>query len=206
MINYFDEYVEVNYFTLQEAYTRVKESFNPYNLDFKDISLFTASSPLTFNYDDNNLSIINKLHNIVFSDNRKKYIIVLGNNKIDDASIQDAFNNWLISYNSLINKTASRYLTLIKLLNEKESSLLAQIKTSSTGTSRYNDTPQSSDFQEIEGTDYATNITKTSGETTSDGGTTMARLEEVRQNLRNLYTDWAEEFRQLFIEERNITE
>ena len=31
MINYFDEYVEVNYFTLQEAYTRVKGSFNPYN-------------------------------------------------------------------------------------------------------------------------------------------------------------------------------
>ena len=206
MINYFDEYVEVNYFTLQEAYTLVKGFFNSYNLDFKDISLFTASSPLTFTYDDNNLSIINKLHNIVFSDNRKKYIIVLGNNKTDDASIQDAFINWLLSYNSLINKTASRYLTLINLLNEKESSLLAQIKTSSTGTSRYNDTPQSSDFQEIEGTDYASNITKTSGETISDGGTTMARLEEVRQNLRNLYTDWAEEFRQLFIEERNIIE
>ena len=204
MICYLNEYVEVNYFSLQEAYARVKGTFNPYNLDFKDISLFTSSSPLTFNYDDNNLSIINKLHNIVFSDNRKKYIIVLEDDDINDEAIQDAFNEWLISYNSLINKTASRYLTLISLLNEKES--LSQIKTSSTGTSRYNDTPQSSDFQEIEGTDYASNITKTSGETTSDGGTIMARLEEVRQNLRNLYTDWAEEFRQLFIEERNITE
>lgn len=206
MICYFNEYVEVNYFTLQEAYTRVKGSFNPYQLKYPDVSIFNVDSPLSFNYNIHNIDIINNLHNIVFSDNRKKYIIVLENNKIDDASIQDAFNDWLISYNSLINKTASRYLTLINLLNEKESSLLAQIKTSSSGTSRYNDTPQSSDFQEIEGTDYASNITKTSGETTSDGGTTMARLEEVRQNLRNLYTDWAEEFRQLFIEERNITE
>lgn len=206
MICYFDEYVEVNYFTLQEAYTRVKGDFKPYQLRYSNVSIFNVDSPLSFKYNINNLDIINKLHNIVFSDNRKKYIIVLENNKTDDASIQDAFNDWLLSYNSLINKTASRYLTLINLLNEKESSLLAQIKTSSTGTSRYNDTPQSSDFQEIEGTNYASNITKTSGETTSDGGTIMARLEEVRQNLRNLYTDWAEEFRQLFIEERNITE
>lgn len=206
MIYYFDEYVEVNYFTLQEAYTRVKGDFKPYQLRYPDVSIFNVDSPLSFKYNISNLDIINKLHNIVFSDNRKKYIIVLENNKIDDASIQDAFNDWLLSYNSLINKTASKYLTLISLLNEKESSLLAQIKTSSTGTSRFNDTPQSSDFQEIEGTDYASNITKTSGETTSDGGTTMARLEEVRQNLRNLYTDWAEEFRQLFIEERNIHE
>lgn len=206
MIYYFDEYVEVNYFTLQEAYARVKGDFKPYQLRYPDVSIFNVDSPLSFKYNISNLDIINKLHNIVFSDNRKKYIIVLENNKIDDASIQDAFNDWLLSYNSLINKTASRYLTLIRLLNEKESSLLAQIKTSSTGTSRFNDTPQSSDFQEIEGTDYASNVTKTSGETTSDGGTTMARLEEVRQNLRNLYTDWAEEFRQLFIEERNINE
>ena len=201
-----DEYVEVNYFTLQEAYTKVKGLFNPYQLKYPDISIFNVDSPLSFKYNISNLDIINKLHNIVFSDNRKKCIIVLENSKTDDASIQDAFNDWLISYNSLINKTASRYLTLINLLNEKESSLLAQIKTSSTGTSRFNDTPQSSDFQEIEGTDYASTLTRTSGETTSDGGTTMARLEEVRQNLRNLYTDWAEEFRQLFIEERNITE
>lgn len=206
MIYYFDEYVEVNYFTLQEVYTRVKGDFKPYQLRYTNVSIFNVDSPLSFKYNIPNLDIITKLHNIVFSDNRKKYIIVLENNKIDDASIQDAFNDWLLSYNSLINKTASRYLTLINLLNEKESSLLAQIKTSSTGTSRYNDTPQSSDFQEIEGTDYASNITKTSGETTSDGGTTIARLEEVRQNLRNLYTDWAEEFRQLFIEERNIAE
>ena len=204
MICYFDEYVEVNYFTLQEAYTRVKGDFKPYQLRYTDVSIFNVDSPLSFKYNIPNLDIINKLHNIVFSDNRKKYIIVLENNKTDDASIQDAFNDWLLSYNSLINKTSSRYLTLINLLNEKESSLLAQIKTSSSGTSRYNDTPQSSDFQEIEGTDYASNLTKTSGETTSDGGTTMARLEEVRQNLRNLYTDWAEEFRQLFIEERNV--
>ena len=73
MLYYADEYVEVNYFTLQEAYTKVKGSFNPYQLKYPDISIFNVDSPLSFKYNISNLDIINKLHNIVFSDNRKKY-------------------------------------------------------------------------------------------------------------------------------------
>lgn len=204
MLYYINEYVQVNYISLEEAYETVHGSFHPYQLTFEDVSQFTANSPLTFTYNASNLAIINKLHNIVFCDNRKKYIIVLEDNKTNEASIEEAFNDWNLTYNSLINKTASRYLTLISLLSEKETNLLSQIKTSSNSTSRYNDTPQSSDFEEIEGTNYASNLTKASSESSSDGGTVMSRLEEVRQNLRNLYNDWADEFKQLFIEERNV--
>lgn len=74
-----------------------------------------------------------------------------------------------------------------------KNNLLSQIKASS--TTKFNDTPQ-------DGGDFSDNnhtSTVTSVESGVDGGTLISRLNEVENNLKRLYKDWANEFRQFII-------
>lgn len=202
MFNYFDEYTEVYYFNLEEAYKiNFNEDLGFYNNDFSKCCLFDENSKITFDL-NSNLAILNKLHNQVFNSYKKKYIIILEDNNQD--LIKQSFIDWLKRYNSLINQTAPKYLKMIKLYEENESKLLSKVETITSSKSRYNDTPQSSDFEEIEGTDFASNYTKNDGVASSDVNTLMARIDEIQTHLRNLYTDWKNEFNQLFIEKENV--
>lgn len=93
----------------------------------------------------------------------------------------------------ILKGTFGKYAPLIRIYKEQEASLMASIK--SQGVSRYNDTPQ--DGGEWADDQHTSNIS--TSETTTEGGTTAVRLAEIRAMWENLYSDWAAEFKGLFI-------
>lgn len=86
-----------------------------------------------------------------------------------------------------------KYSLLIQNLELNKSKLLADIKSHS--VARFNDTPQNSgDFSDDP---HTSNITTT--ENSSAGGTMIQRLNEIEDNIKQLYNDWSDEFRKFII-------
>lgn len=89
--------------------------------------------------------------------------------------------------------SSDKYSLLIKNLNNNKQKLLDDVKSSS--ISRFNDTPQNSgDFSDDQ---HTSTVTKT--ENSSNVGTMMARLNEIEDNIKQLYMDWSDEFRKFII-------
>ena len=82
---------------------------------------------------------------------------------------------------------------LIQNLTANKSKLLDDVKSSS--VARFNDTPQNSgDFSDDQ---HTSNITTTTS--SSNVGTMMQRLNEIEDNIKQLYIDWSNEFRKFII-------
>ncbi len=91
------------------------------------------------------------------------------------------------------NASSEKYSLLIQNLTANKSKLLDDVKSSS--IARFNDTPQNSgDFSDD---NHTSNITKT--ENSSNVGTMMQRLNEIEDNIKQLYIDWSNEFRKFII-------
>ena len=89
--------------------------------------------------------------------------------------------------------SSEKYSLLIQNLEANKAKLLDDVKSSS--TSRFNDTPQNSgDFSDDQ---HTSTMTKT--ENSSNVGTMMARLNEIEDNIKQLYIDWSNEFRKFII-------
>ena len=89
--------------------------------------------------------------------------------------------------------STEKYSLLIKNLENNKTKLLDDVKSAS--VSRFNDTPQNSgDFSDDQ---HASTVTKT--ENSSNVGTMMARLNEIEDNIKQLYMDWSDEFRKFII-------
>ena len=89
--------------------------------------------------------------------------------------------------------STEKYSLLIQNLEANKTKLLDDVKSSS--ISRFNDTPQNSgDFSDDQ---HTSNITTTTS--SSNVGTMMARLNEIEDNIKQLYIDWSNEFRKFII-------
>lgn len=89
--------------------------------------------------------------------------------------------------------SSEKYSMLIQNLTANKAKLLDDVKSAS--ISRFNDTPQNSgDFSDDQ---HASTVTKT--ENSSNVGTMMARLNEIEDNIKQLYIDWSNEFRKFII-------
>lgn len=89
--------------------------------------------------------------------------------------------------------SSEKYSMLIQNLNNNKSKLLDDVKSAS--ISRFNDTPQNSgDFSDDQ---HTSTVTKT--ENSSNVSTMMARLNEIEDNIKQLYIDWSNEFRKFII-------
>ena len=89
--------------------------------------------------------------------------------------------------------STEKYSLLIQNLTANKSKLLDDVKSAS--ISRFNDTPQNSgDFSDD---NHTSTVTKT--ENSSNVGTMMARLNEIEDNIKQLYIDWSNEFRKFII-------
>ena len=89
--------------------------------------------------------------------------------------------------------STEKYSLLIQNLEANKKKLLDDVK--STSISRFNDTPQNSgDFSDDQHTSTATKT-----ENSSNVGTMMARLNEIEDNIKQLYIDWSNEFRKFII-------
>ena len=86
-----------------------------------------------------------------------------------------------------------KYSLLIQNLTANKNKLLDDVKSAS--VSRFNDTPQNSgDFSDD---NHTSTVTRT--ENSSNVGTMMARLNEIEDNIKQLYIDWSNEFRKFII-------
>ena len=89
--------------------------------------------------------------------------------------------------------STEKYSLLIQNLEANKTKLLDDVK--SVSISRFNDTPQNSgDFSDDQHTSTATKT-----ENSSNVGTMMARLNEIEDNIKQLYIDWSNEFRKFII-------
>lgn len=89
--------------------------------------------------------------------------------------------------------STEKYSLLIQNLTANKTKLLDDVKSAS--ISRFNDTPQNSgDFSDDQ---HTSTVTKT--ENSSNVGTMMARLNEIEDNIKQLYIDWSNEFRKFII-------
>ena len=93
--------------------------------------------------------------------------------------------------------STEKYSLLIQNLTANKTKLLDDVKSAS--ISRFNDTPQNSgDFSDDQ---HTSTVTKT--ENSSNVGTMMARLNEIEDNIKQLYIDWSNESRKFII--RSVT-
>ena len=89
--------------------------------------------------------------------------------------------------------SSDKYKLLVQNLEANKTKLLDDVKSAS--ISRFNDTPQNSgDFSDDP---HTSNITTT--ENSSNAGTMMQRLNEIEDNIKQLYIDWSNEFRKFII-------
>ena len=89
--------------------------------------------------------------------------------------------------------SSEKYSMLIQNLEANKTKLLDDVKSSS--IARFNDTPQNSgDFSDD---NHTSNITTTTN--SSNVGTMMQRLNEIEDNIKQLYIDWSDEFRKFII-------
>ena len=89
--------------------------------------------------------------------------------------------------------STEKYGLLIQNLIANKNKLLDDVKSAS--ISRFNDTPQNSgDFSDD---NHTSTVTKT--ENSSNVGTMMQRLNEIEDNIKQLYIDWSNEFRKFII-------
>ena len=89
--------------------------------------------------------------------------------------------------------SSEKYVLLIKNLTANKNKLLDDVKSSS--VARFNDTPQNSgDFSDDQHTSNTTTTTSS-----SNVGTMMQRLNEIEDNIKQLYIDWSDEFRKFII-------
>lgn len=102
----------------------------------------------------------------------------------------------------LLEMTAPRYLKLLEVYASASAQLLNPVEITSSGTTRFNDTPQ--DSGDFSSDSHTTNLTEDSRTTTNDLDTKMGRIREIESSYNNLLLNWSNEFDKLFIEEANI--
>ena len=99
----------------------------------------------------------------------------------------------------IFNGTAPRFIPLLKQFKANENDPIGKISSTTSGTTRFNDTPQDSgDFADD---DHTTNITQTEATTETDTGSIMERLDSLYSNWRSILEDWTNVFRGLFYKE-----
>ena len=95
--------------------------------------------------------------------------------------------------------TRKYYGKLAKLYTENESKLLDQIKSTSTSTNRDSDVPQLEG--DWDGYDQVSTVAKASTESSTDSGSMMSRLSEIRSGYRDIMQLWTRDFYKNFLQE-----
>ena len=99
---------------------------------------------------------------------------------------------------NIIDMTYERYYPMLKAYRDNQSDPIPQLESSSSGSTRFNDTPQDGgDFSDDE---HTTNITQSESSSKVDSGSLVDRLDGLYKNWRDVMRDWTSEFKGLFME------
>lgn len=111
----------------------------------------------------------------------------------EDSTACKAFAEEIGKIYSWIISSTDKYSQIIENFENNKAKLLDEIKTSS--VDRFNDTPQNDGTYDDD--THNTNVTK--HESTTLGGTMMARLKEIESNIEEYYKEWSDEFRRFIL-------
>lgn len=120
----------------------------------------------------------------------------------DGELLRYEFTHALVSLVNKADMTYREYTPILKAYKEREATLMAQISSTSTASSRFNDTPQNGGSWEDDS--HTTNITQMSNTSASDGNTPIRRLEEVRRLWRSVFDEWVDELATILVEGANL--
>ena len=192
--------MERTYYTLDDIrkevqfYTDIKGPYAMQNssfVGFLNACLTNAGFTTRGALNDSN-EMLTCFHDYIWPRFYNEAIIYTDTDEIDDfvekfaeTKVGQIISWWLSS--------SEKYSLLIQNLEANKSKLLDDVKSAS--ISRFNDTPQNSgDFSDD---NHTSTVTKT--ENSSNVGTMMARLNEIEDNIKQLYIDWSNEFRKFII-------
>ena len=192
--------MERTYYTLDDIRKALGESYSgegPYSMSTKAFSSFLNAclSKANFTsapYFSDTAESVNCFQKYIWPRFYQEAVIYVDSDETEDFVKKFARTKvgqimaWWIS-------SIEKYSMLIQNLDANKAKLLDDVKSSS--ISRFNDTPQNSgDFSDDQ---HTSNITKT--ENSSNVGTMMQRLNEIEDNIKQLYIDWSNEFRKFII-------
>lgn len=193
------------YFTLGEIISLEDDTISP-NATSGDLVFTTIMTTYGLTIEDTSATkqtILNQLMRMVYARfyHCEVYRKTLDYPYYDDASAPDSSERKEIfrEFIQVFNLTAPRYVPLLQQFNAKESDPIGKISSTSTGKTRFNDTPQ--DGGEFDDDDHTSHITQTEATTESDSGSIMERLDSLYKNWRQILRDWTSEFIGLFYRE-----
>lgn len=148
-------------------------------------------------------SIIEDLMNIVYNRHYKDYLFEKTSNWNDIVNLTETDYCYAIGkLLNVIDLTLPRYIPILMANKVASNDVLKPMESSTTGTNRFNDTPQ--DGGDYSDDNHSTNVSKSSSTTTADSGSLAQRLDEIFKNYRSIILEWSNEFNQLFLREEQI--
>lgn len=186
------------YFTFGEVFP----SCEP-NSSTSDIDITSYLTTYGFTIEDSSAStllIMKQVVRMVFARFYKYYVLRKRVDwNVDPSSVvvtSDDVKNIVRQIIVDFNNSAPRFLPLLKSFNDNSSDPIGKVSSTTTGSTRFNDTPQDSgDFSDDS---HTTNITQSSATTEADSGSIMERLDALYRNWRSILVDWTQEFTGIF--------
>lgn len=142
--------------------------------------------------------ILEKFWTLTYSRYKNHYCFYENEDEISDKKL----NDYMLKFYNLLIMTYDMYAPLIREFELNRDKLMSDIRATSKGKVRFNDTPQNGgDFSDDS---HTSNITESENENATSGATPIERLDEIKRKISMLYKDWSDRFDILFIEEGNI--
>ena len=154
-------------------------------------------------YSSNISAILNSLMTIVYDRHADDYVFRADYdfNETYTLSLDDV-KKVMTKIINVINLTAPKYIPLFAHYQDDSKDPIAPIKSTSKGTTQFNDTPQNTgNYDDLS---HRTNTTSSESETSVDVGTLMERLASMYKDYKSIVLEWSNEFNQCFIKEEQL--
>ena len=191
----------VNVYDYEEVLTQL--GFTPNSLgatyDWQTNINTILSGLINIGLTGNDKTYFNEAMGCLFSRNRKLGVFECASDDVNDVDA-DLLKECIYDIVEVMFRYRDKYLKMLKYYRASENNLLDKIETTGGRVIKNNNTPQSNDSNDVYADmPYVNNSTKELTETGTDGGTLMARLNEIQSQYRNVISDWCDEASGLFL-------
>lgn len=146
--------------------------------------------------------LVNAVMTIVYNRHAEDFIVWVEPTANDFYDETIASNKAFSKLINVIDLTLPKYAPLLTQFAKYSDDPLAPITSTTTGRTRFNDTPQ--DDGDFNDEDHATNVSDSSSQTDVDVGSIMTRLGELFKNFESIILRWSNEFNSLFFKEEQL--
>lgn len=180
-------------------YTAEAPTFSDLFLDTRELGQLVDKARLRHIWSVSGSSFIqNQFIEELFDELLARYYSHYCASSYEDNIASSDYIDFIIRFLGVLNRTYDRYDNIINALITEDGLFIEPVKSST--TFRQNDTPQNGgDFSND---NYTSLYNRTESEI--DGEPTINRIDNVRNRYPDIFTEWADEFDILFIEEGNL--